>query len=400
MGRNTAVEASLDEVLEVEWARWCERGLDRVISPVWHRDGAEVQTAGGRAIDFATNNYLGLADDERLVAAARQALETAGVGAAASRLIHGTHPEHEELEREVARFFEAPAALTFNTGYSANLGAIPALVGPRDAVFADSLNHASMIDGCRLSRAHLHIYRHADMSALRALLASQRSAHERAIIATDGVFSMDGHTAPLTEIVELAREFNAWTYVDDAHAVGVLGRHGRGTAELQGVHGSIDVTIGTFGKAFGVAGAFVYGSSSLRRHLENHARSFVFSTAMLPAQAAAARESLRIVGGEPTRRAALAVNVSLLRQGLARRGIRAAGEDGMHIVPVVIGDAGDAMRTGAALRSRGMLVGAVRPPTVAEGTSRLRICVSAAHTPAHIDALMESMAELLPAIST
>jgi 8-amino-7-oxononanoate synthase len=396
MPRNTTVESSLDDVLEVEWARWCKRGLERVLAPVWSRKGAEVLTATGSAIDFASNNYLGLASDGRLVDAARRALESAGVGAGASRLINGDHPEHEALEVEVAQFFETPAALTFNTGYSANLGTLPALIGPRDAVFSDALNHASLIDGCRLSRAKVYVYRHADMTSLRALLASRRSSHQRAIIATDGVFSMDGHTAPLPEIVELAREFKAWTYVDDAHGVGVLGDRARGTAEHHGVHGSIDVTIGTLGKAFGVAGAFAYGSPSLRRHLVNHARSFVFSTAMLPAQAAAARESLRIVASEPERRTALRVNAARLRTGLAQRSIPSAGDPGMHVVPVMIGDADNVVRIGAVLRARGLLVGAVRPPTVPDGTSRLRISVSAAHTPAHIDNLVESLAGLLP----
>jgi 8-amino-7-oxononanoate synthase len=390
----------LDDVLESEWERWNARGLGRSPKAAWGRRGAEVQTANGRAIDFSSNDYLGLATDPRIIAAAAEAIRSEGVGATASRLIAGTHREHEALEEDLATFFGSPSAVAFATGYSTNAGAISALVDPRDAVFADALNHASVIDGCRLSRAQLFIYPHADVDALRKLLQTRRPAVRRALIATDGLFSMDGDVAPLADIIGLAREFNAWTYVDDAHAVGVLGPHGRGSADALGISAGIDVTIGTLGKAFGVAGAFVYGSHALKRHLLNHARSFVFSTAPLPAQAAAARESLRIVAAEPERRNRLRTNARLLRNGLGRAGIAALGASDAHVVPVLIGDTQLTVRIGAELRERGILVGAVRPPTVPEGTSRLRISVSAAHTPEHIERLVSGVGDVVGSHAT
>jgi 8-amino-7-oxononanoate synthase len=366
----------------------------------WGRRGAEVQTAGGSAIDFSSNDYLGLATDPRIIAAAAAAIRSEGVGATASRLIAGTHREHEALELAIAEFFGADAAVAFATGYSANAGAISALVDPRDAVFSDALNHASVLDGCRLSRAQLFLYPHADLEALRKLLAAKRPTVRRALIATDGLFSMDGDIAPVAEIIHLAREFDAWTYLDDAHAVGVLGPLGRGSADALGISGGIDITVGTLGKAFGVAGAFVYGSEVLKRHLVNHARSFVFSTAPLPAQAVAARESLRIVAAEPGRRHRLRTNARLLRAGLARVGVSALGAPDAHVVPVLIGDTQETVRIGAALRDRGILVGAVRPPTVPEGTSRLRISVSAAHTPEHIERLVSGVGDVIASRAT
>jgi 8-amino-7-oxononanoate synthase len=311
--------ASLDEVLEEEWERWNERGLARIPRTAWHRQGANVTTEDGPAVDFSSNDYLGLASDPRVGGAASAAIAHEGVGATASRLIAGTHREHSALEADIASFFESEASVAFATGYSANAGAISAVVGPRDVVFCDSLNHASLIDGCRLSRATIHTYPHADMSALRDLFVAHRSTARRALVVTDGLFSMDGDLAPLADIVALAREYGAWTYLDDAHAVGVLGASGRGSAEQLGVREGIDVTMGTLGKAFGVAGAFVYGSRTLCRHLLNHARSFVFSTAPMPAQAAAARESLRIVASEPDRRAQLRANSRQLRCSRAHR---------------------------------------------------------------------------------
>jgi 8-amino-7-oxononanoate synthase len=390
---------TLDDVLSSEWERWHARGLGRSPNPAWGRRGAEVETSSGSAIDFSSNDYLGLATDIRVVAAARETLPTEGVGATASRLIAGTHREHESLESDIANFFGSGAAVTFATGYSANTGVIPALVDPRDAIFADSLNHASVIDGCRLSRAQMFVFPHANTAELAKLLQAKRPAARRALIVTDGLFSMDGDLAPLREISSLAREFNAWTYVDDAHAVGVLGPRGRGTADAMGLESPVDVTVGTLGKAFGVAGAFVYGSAILKRHLVNHARSFVFSTAPLPAQAAAAREALRIVANEPELRARLRTNAGLVRQGLERGGIAALGATDSHVVPVLIGDSAQTVRIGAELRKRGVLVGAVRPPTVAEGTARLRISVSAAHTLEQIRRLVENVADVIASTS-
>jgi 8-amino-7-oxononanoate synthase len=323
-----------------------------------------------------------------------------GMGAAASRLIAGNNAEHEALDRAVAEWFGAERALTFSSGYAANVGTIPALVSRDDVIFSDALNHASVIDGCRLSRARVVIYPHGDTDALAALFAAHRSGARRAMIVTDGVFSMDGDLAPLSAIVELAREWNAWTYVDDAHSAGVIGDKGLGTASAAGVHGEIDVTVGTLGKSFGAAGAFVYGSPALAQYLVNRARSFIFSTAMMPAQAAAAREGLSIARAEPERRDRVLSNARHLRAALRAAGVEPLGDDSSHIVPVHVGSAERTARVGAALAARGVLVGAVRPPTVPPGTSRIRIALSAAHTRAHIatliNALVDALRDVLP----
>ncbi|MGH7622781.1 MAG: aminotransferase class I/II-fold pyridoxal phosphate-dependent enzyme, partial [Gemmatimonadaceae bacterium] len=315
-----------------------------------------------------------------------------GTGATASRLIGGTTTEHVALEREIAYFARTERALSFSSGYATNVGVIPALVARGDIIFADRLNHASLIDGCRSSRATIHVYEHGDADALAGALAEYRPAHRRALIVTDGIFSMDGDVAPLPAIVALARRFDAWTYVDDAHAVGVIGPDGRGTAALLGVGGEIDVSIGTLGKAFGAAGAYVAGSAVLCAYLLNRARSFIFSTAPMPAQVAAAAEGIRIAAAEPDRRERTASNARLLRESLRARGVTVAGAESMYIVPVVIGEAARTAQVGERLARAGFFVGAVRPPTVPEGTSRLRISLSAAHTGEQIRALAAAVA--------
>lgn len=372
-------------------------GLRRALRAVERRPGAEVTIDGRTAIDFSSNDYLGLAAHPRIARAAARALDAAGTGAGAARLISGNHPLHERLEREVAAFKQAPAALLFASGYAANTGAIPALVGRGDAVYSDALNHASLIDGCRLSRAEPRVFPHLDLGALDALLAADAGRFARRMIVVDAVFSMDGDLFPLDRLVELARRHGAWTYVDDAHGTGVLGPNGRGTAERFGVEDALDVRMGTLGKALGTAGAFVAGSTRLRDWLVNRARPFVFTTGTPPALAAATLEALRIAREEPWRRARLRENARRLRDGLAALGFRAPGEADGHIVPVVLGDAEATMRAGAALRERGFLVGAVRPPTVPPGRSRLRITLTAAHTGEHVDGLLDALRTELPA---
>jgi 8-amino-7-oxononanoate synthase len=388
----SAPTTSLDDTLTAELSALRARGLERSLRTVGRRHGAAVETAKGPAVDFSSNDYLGLASDERLIAAATRALHEHGVGATASRLIGGNGPEHEALDLAIAEFFGAERALSFSSGYAANVGIIPALVGREDVIFADALNHASLIDGCRLSHATVHVYPHADADALESMLDARRASARRALIVTDGVFSMDGDNAPLARIVELAQRFDAWTYLDDAHAVGVIGEGGRGSASGAGIHGEVDVTVGTLGKAFGAAGAFAYGSAALCGYLLNRARSFVFSTGMLPAQAAAAREAIRIAGTEPERRERVLANARQLRAALRNVGVEPVGDDTAHIVPVLVGDAERTMQIGAALAERGFLIGAVRPPTVPEGTSRLRITVCAAHTDAQIRDLVGALA--------
>jgi 8-amino-7-oxononanoate synthase len=336
-----------------------------------------------------------LATDRRLADAAARALHEYGTGSGGSRLVCGTNPEHVALESELATYFDAEEALTFTSGYAANVGTIPALVGRGDAVFADALNQASLIDGCRLSRATIHVYPHLSLTGLAAQLEEHRASARRAVIVTDGLFSTDGDHAPLAGIIDLARQHHAWTYLDDSHAIGTGGVDGRGSASAVRRHGQVDVTVGALGKAFGVAGAFVYGSHTLIQYLVNRARSFVFSTAMMPAQAAAAREALRIVRAEPTRREQLLANAIRMTRVLHTAGIHALGEAGAHVVPIMIGDASTAVAIGAQLATRGYLVGAIRPPTVPTGASRLRITLSAAHKPLQIGGLVETLASLL-----
>jgi 8-amino-7-oxononanoate synthase len=350
-------------------------------------------------IDFASNDYLGLATDPRVSAAARSALTHRGFGGASARLIAGNDRLHDELELEIARFKRAEAALLFSSGYLANTGCIPALAGKGDVILSDELNHASLVDGCRLSRAEVKVFRHLDIAHLRQLLEQSRSARRRLIV-VDGVFSMDGDIFPLDELVLLAKELDAWTYVDDAHGTGVLGETGRGSAELYDVEGAIDVLMGTLGKALGTTGAFVCGSRALVDVLTNKARSFVFTTATPPSNAAAALASLSILDTDSSLREALWKNCDYVRRAIAGSSLEEriiVHDRAGHIIPIVIGDAAATIRLGEALLDRGFLVGAVRPPTVRPGESRVRITLSAEHTEIDIDALLHALSVELEA---
>ncbi|HEX5386601.1 MAG TPA: 8-amino-7-oxononanoate synthase [Gemmatimonadales bacterium] len=357
-------------------------------------------------MDFASNDYLGLATDARVAGAIARALRGGGsqvgiAGAAASRSISGNHPLHEQLERELARLKGAEAALLFGSGFAGNTGAIPALAGRGDVVYSDALNHASIIDGCRLSRATVRPFPHADLAVLGAMLAADGRHYRRRFIVVEGVYSMDGDLFPLEALVSLAHAHDAWIYLDDAHATGVLGASGAGSAEHWELAGEIEVTLGTLGKALGVSGAFVAGGATLREFLLNCARSFIFTTAPPSALAAGALAALAISRAEPWRRERLRTHAAQLREGLERLGGACdarlpPGERPGHIVPLVLGGAERTVRLGGRLAERGFLVGAVRPPTVPAGGSRLRITLSAAHTPEHIDALLAALRDLLP----
>ena len=387
----SAIGSSLDSALAADLATLDRAGLRRVLRPTVRRHGAHVEIDGRDAIDFSSNDYLGLASDPRLAEAVIDALRDGPLGAGAARLISGDHPLHEALERELAAFKKAEAALLFGSGYLANVGTIAALAGRRDVIYADALNHASLIDACRLSRAEVRTFPHLDLAGLAELLDADRGKFRRRLIVVDGVFSMDGDLFPLCELVNIARAYDAWTYVDDAHGTGVLGENGRGSAEHWKIEGQIDVVMGTLGKAFGVAGAYVTGSRVLIDFLVNRARAFVFTTAQPPALAAAASTALRIVEAQPELRMRLRRNARRVRSAL-----RVSGPPEGHIVPVVIGESDATMRVGAELRERGILVGAVRPPTVPLGTSRLRITLSAAHTDDDIERLLGALGQVRP----
>lgn len=371
-------------------------GLRRVELAMRRGAGATVRVGDRDVVDFSSNDYLGLAADPRLAEAAIEALKGGPTGAAAARLISGTHPLHYQLEQALAAFKRAPAALLFTSGYAANTGAIPALAGPGDTIYSDALNHASLIDACRLSRARVRIFPHADLDALARMLEADPADGGARWIVVEGAYSMDGDLFPLDRLVQLARDYGAFTYVDDAHAVGILGPAGRGAPEHWGVENDVDVVMGTLGKAFGVAGAFVCGPESLREWLLNRSRSFVFSTGSPPALAAAALAALDIITTESERRERLWANARRLKEGLRTLGIELDPELPGHILPVPMGSVEATMRAGSELRQLGFLVGAIRPPSVPEGGSRLRITVSAAHSDEQIDSLLDALETVLP----
>ena len=353
-----------------------------------------MQIDGREVLLFAGSNYLDLAHHEAVVEAAVRAATEYGCASAGSRLINGNTPLHEALESELASFFEREAALTFNTGYMANLGVIPALLGEGDLLVSDALNHASIIDGGRLARADVRVFPHGDLAALEAVLAQSGAPDRRVLLAVDGVYSMDGDLAPVAEMAALARRHGAMMLLDDAHGMGALGARGRGSAEHLGALAEVDIVMGTLGKSLGSFGAFVVGSHKLRDLLVNTARSFIFSCALAPPQLAAARAALRLVESEPWRRFALQRNAARLRDQLADRGISTTPSCS-HIIPVVIGDNAVTMAICEALLERGFYAQGIRHPSVPVGTARLRITPMATHLESEIDALAAAIAEQL-----
>ena len=373
-------------------------GLLRRVRALESASEPEVTLNGKRVLCLASNNYLGLAAHPEVVDAAAEAAERYGAGAGSARLITGGLVLHDELEACLAAFKGTEAALLFSSGYLANLGTVAALVGPGDAVFSDALNHASIIDGCRLSRADVHVYRHADAGDLADRLAAWRhgaGAAARALVVTDSVFSMDGDIAPLPDIVDACELHGAILMVDEAHATGVVGPGGRGAVVGFGLEGRVGVVMGTLSKALGAAGGFIAGSADLCAYLRNRARSFIFDTALPPPTAAAALASLRIVEREPER----PVRARRLASRLAT-GLRAAGYDvsdpAAAVLPVVVGAPEAALALSARLLDAGVLVTAIRPPSVPEGTSRLRTTVMATHTNTEIDRATAAFAAARP----
>jgi 8-amino-7-oxononanoate synthase len=365
--------------IDVEAASWQRRGLARHL---------EVRAPG--LVNFGTNDYLGLAHDPRVIAAANAAADHFGWGAGASALISGWTAAHEELARALAEFEQVEAVALFPSGFAANLGTVAALVGPGDAVYIDRLDHACLVDGARLAGARLRIYPHGDLERLGAILRRDRGRFRRSLIATDGVFSMDGDLAPLGGLADLADEAGAMLLVDEAHGTGVFGPDGRGAAAACGVADRVHARVGTLSKALGSLGGFVAGSWQLVDWLTNHARTLVYSTALPPAAAAAALAALAIARAEPLRRERVLALGRALAEALAAAGFT-VGPSAGSIVPVVLGDPERAVAAGARLRQRGFFVPAIRPPTVPAGTSRLRLSLSAAHRDADVAALVEAL---------
>ncbi|MGH7235149.1 MAG: 8-amino-7-oxononanoate synthase [Nitrospiraceae bacterium] len=351
-----------------------------------------VATIEGRpVIVMASNNYLGLATHPLLKQAAIAATARFGVGAGASRLVSGTLPPHQDLEAALARFKATEAALVFGSGYLANIGLIPSLIGPGGLILADRLCHASLIDGCRLSGATLRVFRHRDLAQLDRLLA-RRSPRRDTLIVTDGVFSMDGDLAPLPELVSLAERYGARLVVDDAHGTGVMGLHGRGTLEHFGLESRIPFHMGTLGKALGTSGAYVAGPHSLIRYLVNTARSFIYTTAPPPGTAAASLAALERLQAEPDRRARLWDNRNHFHAGLKALRFRLADSQS-PIIPVLIGAPQQALTLAERLLERGVYAPAIRPPTVPAGTSRIRTTVTSEHTREQLDAVVAAFRE-------
>jgi glycine C-acetyltransferase/8-amino-7-oxononanoate synthase len=370
-------------MLEQQLHELAARHLTRHLTPLQSGTGPLVEMAGRQILLFASNDYLGLAMHPEVVQSAIEATQQFGTGAGAARLISGSLPPHQELESALARFKGTEAALTFSSGYLANVGTIPALIGRGGLVLADRLSHASLIDGCRLSAADFRVYRHNDLDHLKSLLAKRRRGRQTLIV-TDGLFSMDGDLAPLPELNQLAQEFEADLYVDDAHGTGVMGLHGRGTAEHFGINAGLPYQMGTLGKAFGSSGAYLAGPLTLIRYLMNTSRSFIFTTAPPPSSAAAVTAALQIIQREPERRARLWANRERLFTGLTRLGFNLSLSVS-PIMPILVGDAETALSFAAYLFREGVYAPAIRPPTVPNETSRVRVTVTSEHTVAQID---------------
>ncbi|MGE5194365.1 MAG: 8-amino-7-oxononanoate synthase [Deltaproteobacteria bacterium] len=345
---------------------------------------------GRELLNFSSNDYLNLAHDPRVVAAAREALDRAGAGATASALVSGRTPWHVELENRLARFERQAAALLFPSGFAANVGTICALAGKDDTIFSDRLNHASLIDGCRLSHAQVRIYGHDDLAELEGGLR-KCPASGRRLIVTDSVFSMDGDLAPLPELCDLAERFRAILMVDEAHATGVLGERGRGVAELQGVEERVTVRVGTLSKAVGALGGFVAGSQPLVDWLWNRARPQIYSTALPPAVCAAARAAIDIIEAEPERRRYLLQLAGEFRRKLIEAGFATVRNGVGPIVPILLETPDRAMHAARQLEQEGFLAAAIRPPTVPPGTSRLRFTLTSEHKPADVEALVGAL---------
>jgi 8-amino-7-oxononanoate synthase len=358
-------------------------GLHRRLRTVAGAQGPRVSLGGAEVLLLCSNNYLGLADDEAVRRAAADAAERFGAGAGASRLISGTMELHEELERRLAEFHRTEAALAFGSGYLANSGAVAALAGRGEVVFSDELNHASIIDGCRLSRAETFVYRHRDLEHLAWGIARARG--RVALIVTDALFSMDGDVAPLAELAELAGRAGCMLMVDEAHATGTLGPGGRGAVAEAGVGDAVDVVVGTLGKSLGSYGAYVCARAEIRELLVNAARTFIFSTALPPPAIGAALAALELVATRPELVGRVRRNAAVLRGELASCGLD-VGSSSTQVMAVIVGDPGSAVALCERCLERGVFAQAIRPPTVPAGTSRLRLSVMASHRPGELRA--------------
>ena len=383
---------AFDQFLHGELKSIDEAGLLRSLRRIETPQQVEVYSGNLALINFSSNDYLGLAAHESLRAAAQAVVETLGAGAGSARLISGSQTISHELETALATFKQAEAALSFSSGYAAALGTVPALVGQGDVVIIDKLVHACLVDAARLSGAKLRVFKHNDLAELETILQWASGREGNTLVITESVFSMDGELAPVRDLVQLKNRYGAWLMLDEAHATGLYGEGRRGIAEEMGVADGVEVQLGTLGKALGAAGGYICGSQALIHLLVNRARSFIFSTAPVPAQLAAAKRGVELVQSDEGEalRTRLWANVDALKNGLIQQGwklpvVRSA------ILPLMIGDEREALALAERLREAGFWVPAVRYPTVARGAARLRVTVSAAHQPKHLDALLEAL---------
>jgi 8-amino-7-oxononanoate synthase len=370
-----------------------ERGLYRRMRLVSGPQGPRVLLDGKPVLLLCSNNYLGLADHPRVREAAAEAAMRWGVGAGASRLVSGNMTVHRRLETELAEFERSQACVLFGSGYLANAGIVSALAREGEVVLSDALNHASIVDGCRLAKARTFIYEHCDMEHLEHGL--REASGRAALIVTDGVFSMDGDIAPLPEIVELARRYDARVMVDEAHGTGAIGPGGRGAVAAAGLEDEVDVVVGTLGKTLGSYGAYACCDAEMAEYLVNSARTLIFSTALPPPAVAGALAALELLRSQPQRVDKLQRNARVLRQALEAEGL-SSGHSETQIVPLVVGDASAAVAACEKALRKGVFAQAIRPPTVPEGTSRLRLAVMASHTGAELRQAAKILAAVVP----
>lgn len=362
------------------------RELQSACEPISHVDGREV-------INLASNNYLGLANHPKLKEAAIKAVEKYGAGTGAVRTISGTMDLHNELEQRIAKFKNVEACVVFQSGFTANAGTVSAVLTPQDHILSDELNHASIIDGCRLSKAKIHVFKHADPASAEEKLKALDGVPGRKLLITDGVFSMDGDIAPLPELVELAEKYGAIMMVDDAHSSGVLGRQGRGTVDHYNLHGRVDIQVGTLSKAVGVLGGYVCGRRELIDYLQQRGRPFLFSTSHPPAVVAANLAAFDIFESEPERLQALWDNTSYYKAKLTAAGFQ-IGNTQTPITPILVGEAKTAHGFSKALFEAGLWATGIGFPTVPEGKARIRTIVTATHTREHLDRAVEILSRV------
>jgi len=380
------------ELLKKELSSLEQKGLRRKLRLVENSQGREIIVNGKGVLNFCSNNYLGLANDERIREAAIESIKSDGFGSGASRLVCGNMSAHKRLEQSIAEFKGTEACLVFSTGYMANVGIISSLFSRSDMIFADKLNHASIIDGILLSGAEFKRYPHNDMAALEEMLKASDCSGKKAII-TDSVFSMDGDIAPLDEIVNLAQEYNTTVMVDEAHALGVLGNSGKGLVEHLGLEGKIDIQMGTLSKAAGSFGAYCCGSKTLIDFLINRARSFIYTTGMPPSTAAASMRAIEIIKEEKGLRETLIKNADFVLKELKASGFNTLKSQ-TPIIPIVVRDSDVAVKFSQKLLEEGIFVSAIRPPTVPKNTARLRVTVTAEHTKDDLTFLLNNLKEI------